>query len=96
MAWERQRQDTRAFVCGQVTMCAEAFLLCPMPRGKIQVLRPVEIGDVVFAGADMVTDEITHGLVDRRLFIYDDALFAEEGINRAGEFAGDGDSDRPR
>ena len=37
--------------------------------GKVQVALPIEVGHVVFAAPDVITDSAPHGLVNRRLLV---------------------------
>lgn len=57
------------------------LLTLPMFVCKIEVRIPVELGHIVFAGADMVSDRVEDGLVDRRhLFRLANSVGSQEPI----------------
>ena len=49
--------------------------------GKVQVLFPIEVGDVVFAGAHVVADSSVNGFVNGRLLACPE-LVTEQLVNR--------------
>jgi hypothetical protein len=70
-----------------------SLLGAPVEVEEVQVLVPVEGGDIVFAGAVVVGDVVggggVDGLVDGGVGGGGQALLAEEGVDAAGVYGGE-------
>ena len=63
--------------------------LSEMAVGEVQILLPVVRGDVVFARANVVGNEVADRVIDRRRLLHAEARFAEEPVDRLGVLRGE-------
>ena len=65
------------FIC-----CLEISRLFEMPISELEVLLPVKIRHIMLTRAHVVTDGVTHGLIDLWHFRFRDPVFSQQSINR--------------
>ncbi len=58
-----------------------------MPVGKGQILFPIELGHIVLAAADVVTDGAHDRLIQRRHFLAGQTVCAQEPVDRVSPLA---------
>ena len=56
--------------------CLETSSLFEMPISELEVLLPVKILHIMLTRAHVVTDGVTHGLIDLRHFRFRDPVFS--------------------